>query len=259
MSTVLTFNLIHFPEIDSTNLHARREIAVLASGTVIVADRQSQGRGRHGRSWHSPPGGNLYASLILKSHACALDFTLVPRLMALAIHAAVNEIGVNNCWIKWPNDIMVADRKLAGLLCEQTSLPHGEETLIVGFGVNLNLTAEQMTAIDQPATSVFSETQTTICPLEFLQQILAFFDEFGYLAAQDDGEEEIQRRWKQSSRLLGKTVRLHDLHDGDIVGTVIDLEKDGSLVIVLPSGKQQRFISGTVSLRWERTDRQKEQ
>jgi len=211
-----------------------------------VADAQTAGRGRQGRQWHSPPGVNLYTSIILKPPFRNADVGLFPQIASLAIWDAVRDHGVHEAWIKWPNDIFVDNQKLAGTLAESTSGKQGVEAVVIGIGVNLNMDENERQQIDQPATSVFLETGVKVQRQSFMGALYRYFNHY-YHTAQTSGFARLYPAWRGASRLLGRDVRL--LVDGrQLEARVVDLEADGALRVALADGSQASYHSGEVSL-----------
>jgi BirA family transcriptional regulator, biotin operon repressor / biotin---[acetyl-CoA-carboxylase] ligase len=246
-SRIANKDFIYIEDLDSTNLYCLRELERLCSGTVIVANTQSAGRGRHGRTWFSPPGMNLYASLVLKPPFIEDLFVLIPQLSSLSIFRALVDFGVADAWIKWPNDIYVEHRKIAGVLTETAPVGSNMEALIVGFGVNLNMDSDMLDFIDKPATSVYAETGTKIDGNLFLTSLFTYFGHF-YDLAKSKGASPIYQSWKKASRLKNKTVTISNGSKEIVTGEVIDLEQDGRIVIRSRTGEVVRFIGGEVSL-----------
>jgi len=146
----------HFPSLDSTNVWAKQHLAQcpLEALTVIRAEYQTAGRGQQGRPWYAPPGTNLLMTFVFFIDTQAADPLRLTHLLGITLCTWLQKIGLDPL-IKWPNDIMLDGKKLAGILCEtQTYL--GQEAIILGLGLNVNLQDTQ--AIDQPATSLYLET-----------------------------------------------------------------------------------------------------
>ncbi len=235
-----------FDEIDSTNSYCIREAAELASGTVVVADRQTAGKGRMGRTWQSPPGVNLYASIILKPPFMNMGITLFPQVAALAVYNTVREYGVDQAWIKWPNDIHVNVAKLAGVLSENRVTNNVTEAVVVGIGVNVNMAAADMADIGRPATSILVETGRRIDRDDFLVSVFKVFNRL-YASVQNHGFSQLHSEWKGASRLLDRRVRLLTT-DKEVHGVVTDFGRDGSIEMRLHTGETTVYYSGDVSL-----------
>jgi BirA family biotin operon repressor/biotin-[acetyl-CoA-carboxylase] ligase len=148
--------LIWLDEVDSTNAYAARRLPEMPHGTFVTAAAQTAGRGRLGRRWHSPSGGNVYMSCVVKAFppvpAAALPGVLT-LTMALAACDAIERAGVAPT-LKWPNDVLVDGRKVAGILAQATYEGPQATAAIVGVGINVNMTAAELASIDRPATSL---------------------------------------------------------------------------------------------------------
>ncbi|MEX1013337.1 MAG: biotin--[acetyl-CoA-carboxylase] ligase [Waddliaceae bacterium] len=148
---------IHLKSIDSTNLFAKRELKGFPKDqlTLIIADIQTRGRGQFEREWISPKG-NLYMTSVRFLPDYPKDLTKIPLKFARNIQKWLLQYGVQ-AKIKWPNDLMVNQKKIAGILCE-TAWFEGELAIILGVGLNVNMTTEEASKIDQAATSLKIET-----------------------------------------------------------------------------------------------------
>ena len=124
-------------EVDSTNRYLDRMAPAERHGHAVLADRQTAGRGRRDRRWHSPAGGNLYFSLGWRFRRADLPFSTLPLLAAVAAAEALRRFGLERHGIKWPNDILVEGKKLAGILVETRGLDPGAPHFVVGIGVNV--------------------------------------------------------------------------------------------------------------------------
>jgi len=151
----------HFESLSSTNDWAKDYLAVLEHNALLLvtADGQTAARGQFGRTWLSPKGENLYASFAFfaSSQHEPLTFT---HLLALSAAAVLNDMRIS-CRLKWPNDLLVNHKKIAGILCETVPMTH--LGVILGIGLNVNMTSNTLKAISQPATSLFCETGQTYC------------------------------------------------------------------------------------------------
>jgi BirA family biotin operon repressor/biotin-[acetyl-CoA-carboxylase] ligase len=152
---------IHFPTIHSTNSYAREHVKEFAKDSLVVisADEQLLGRGRYGRYWISPAGQNLLASFVFFIEEGQKDPLSLTHVLAISAIRVLKENGVI-ARIKWPNDILVNDKKVAGILCETVYEPN-YFAVIVGIGLNVNMLAQDLASVGQPATSLFVETQKT--------------------------------------------------------------------------------------------------
>ena len=155
------FKEIHFETIDSTNTWAKnhwQEWDPLGL-TIVSATTQTAGRGRFKRQWHSPPHVNLYVTYCfwLKNHTLTIGH--VPQLLALAAVHVLEKMNFLPT-IKWPNDVLLQGKKVAGILCE-TIVINEKRGIVCGIGLNVNMTKEDLSLIDRPATSLYAETGLT--------------------------------------------------------------------------------------------------
>jgi len=200
-----------------------------AHGTVVIAERQTAGRGRDGRAWQSPPGG-LYLSAILRP---ALPLVDVPPLtLAIGVGAcdAAREHGAA-AQLKWPNDIYVAGKKLAGVLVEAQSQGHRLESVIVGIGVNLATTPDLDTAT---SLGNVDRAAFTTCLLAHVEHWIDRYVATGIAA--------IVPAWQ--ARMMANLV----LRAGELVGSLVGLDVDGALLIRDGYGTIHRIRSGDVSV-----------
>lgn len=153
-----TFDHIHLDSIDSTNTYAKQHSALFHRDhiTCITAEHQTAGRGRFERKWVSPRGVNLYATFFFHLPLKTPNINQLATVMAESLISLLKEEGLTP-EMKWPNDVLLNKKKLAGVLCEVVFTPASIE-VILGLGVNLNMAKEDLAKIDQPATSLLQET-----------------------------------------------------------------------------------------------------
>ncbi len=244
------FRIIPLGEVDSTNSCAARNLASYADRDVLVAETQTAGRGRMGRTWIADVPGNIYMTLVLKPARLmdpSLPLVNLTQYFSVTLCREFQEYGVKAS-IKWPNDVHVEGKKICGLLAE--CRVSGRELLgvLIGAGINLSMPAERLAAIDQPATSLNLLLGRPIDRDQFLQSLLArFFD--GYAAFLTEGFPSIAAEYRTRSPGLGRTITLN-LPAGPIQGVAEGIGEDGSLELRLPDGKSGRFSLGEVSQGW---------
>jgi len=237
--------VIRLADVDSTNAYCQREAAALPCPCVVLADRQTAGRGRQGRTWHSPGGENLYVSILLPLAGRDDCIGALPMIAAVAGLDAMRAVGLDSAWIKWPNDLLVADRKLMGVLIETTLLRGRGELAIVGIGINLDLPPDELAQIDRPATSIATELGHPVERGDILAPLLAsLFTLWDSLPA---GQAALVERWAATSRLTCRDVTI-DLPDGTLSGTVTGFAPDGALRLRLPDATTRDIQAGDVHL-----------
>ena len=232
----------------STNDAAWQEaLSGAPEGTVIFAEEQTAGRGRMGRRWFSPPRSGLLFSVVLRPELEVRQSHLLTVASAVAVAEALQErLGVP-ARIRWPNDITVRDRKVAGLLVEGRSLATGS-AFVLGIGVNVRVRAREFPPeIRETATSLAAETGTPPERNDLACALLASLDRwYGDLRLGEYGH--IARRWRRISSTLGERVML--LESGrEFRGRVLDLSLEDGLIVRLDEGVTRIFHPSTVTLR----------
>jgi BirA family biotin operon repressor/biotin-[acetyl-CoA-carboxylase] ligase len=223
--------------IDSTN----REAVSLAQagvehGTVVFADSQSQGRGRLSRRWFSPPGLNLYCSIVIRKSIppdrLSEWFSWLPLIAALAASEAIEMAAATRVAVKWPNDLLMTERKVGGILCESGTSTRSGPFQIIGIGLNVNGEQNDFPQeLRETATSIRHETGRYIDRNSLLAQLLheleACLDEYTRR-----GSERIALAYRRRCATIGKTVKA-TLADGEeLIGLAENIHHDGSLIVV---------------------------
>ena len=221
-----------------------------ANGTVIIADHQKGGRGRQKRKWISPAGG-LWFSVILRPEIPTATVTLLPLLAALAVREALEKDTRLYVRLKWPNDIMISGKKVAGILLDISAEVDVVNYVVIGVGINVNVNAIALAEkIDRPQeiTSMENELGHKVSRLNLLQLVLENLENYLDVLRRGGGGE-IVSAWKQNTDMIGRKVSVSQ--DGRILyeGVARDLDHDGSLVIDTDSGKV-RISSGDISVRY---------
>ncbi len=235
-----------FDETDSTNMQACRfgdEGGV--DGLVVIADRQSSGKGRMGRKWESPGGVNLYASILLRPPVLPFEAPKLTFLSAVGVCRAISRCTGLQPTVKWPNDILLQGAKVAGLLNEMSSETDQVHYVVLGIGVNLNMRPEQFPDdLRYPATSLLMASGQMVSRLDFTRVLLHEIDDL-YRIYLEQGSATIMSAWTELCDLTGKTVQV-DCHDRQIVGAMIGLAEDGALLVKTAAGKIESVYAGDV-------------
>ncbi len=211
-------------------------------GTVVCADGQSKGRGRLGRSWLSPKGKGIYLSIVLRPALLPSEAACLTLLCAVALSEAIKNICGLNSLIKWPNDLLINGKKVAGILTELNAETDRVKFVVVGIGVNVNSSRDSL-IVD--ATSLQVEAKRTILRVELTKEILRMTEEW-YLLSQRQGFTPIIKRWKEISFTLNKRVRIAD-PAGFIEGEAVDMDQDGGLLIRKDSGVIVKKMAGDIT------------
>lgn len=239
-------SVVSLAETDSTNAQARRlgEEGAL-EGTVVVADRQSAGRGRLGRRWESPPGVNLYCSILLRPDIPVQQAPQLTFLSAVAVAESLQEVCHLSAEVKWPNDILVSGAKISGLLNEMNAETEQIHFVILGVGVNLNMTEIQFPDdLNYQATSALLETGEPVDRMLFLQTFLRRLD-FYYAEFLAEGFLPVRRRWENLCNMMNMQVEVNSGGEG-LRGTVVGLDSEGALRLQLDNGQVERILAGDV-------------
>jgi BirA family biotin operon repressor/biotin-[acetyl-CoA-carboxylase] ligase len=236
----------HFHSLDSTNSKAYQlALNGAEEGEVVIAESQEKGRGRLGRLWFSPPFLNLYLSVILRPKIPPHQASLITLMAAVATADAIQKFSGLLPIIKWPNDILLRDRKVAGLLNEIHSETDRIHFVILGIGVNLNL-EEQMfpQEIRTVATSLKIEMGETILRKAFLQSLLLELERW-YTILLEEGSAVILKAWRNQAHIKGRRVKVVSFGES-VVGTAIDVDSDGALILETTEGKRKRILAGDI-------------
>ena len=236
--------LLYFSSVLSTQDEARREAEGGApEGTVVVAEEQTAGRGRLGRSWVSPLGTNLYLTLILRPSLARLRSLSIVAPLAAA--QAVEERTGLSSQIKWPNDLLLNDRKVAGVLIDTGFSGQTPNYSLVGIGLNVNLEVDAVPEIAAIATSLRQELGRDIPREELLAALLNRFEAL-YLEAEHGGA--VHAAWRSRLQTLGRQVRV--TWGGQVEeGLAEDVDEQGSLILRRPDGSRVTIAAGEVTLR----------
>jgi BirA family biotin operon repressor/biotin-[acetyl-CoA-carboxylase] ligase len=237
------YALKHFPEIDSTNEEARRLAASGERGPVwIVADRQTAGRGRRGRLWQSP-AGNLAATLFLRPEKPAGECAQLSFVAALAASDVVSRLAPTaEVRVKWPNDVLVDNRKIAGILLESAS-SGGErlEWLAVGIGINLS---HFPLDTDFPATSLSTLGHGEVAPRDACARLAVAWSEW-YDVWRVHGFAQVRDVWLSRAARLGERIRAR-LASGEASGVFEGIDENGALILRESQGHARAIAAGEV-------------
>ncbi|MBF0528482.1 MAG: biotin--[acetyl-CoA-carboxylase] ligase [Deltaproteobacteria bacterium] len=240
--------LEHHQLIASTNTRAM-DLALdnFPEGTLVWAESQSAGRGRWGRTWHSGPGASLSFSLILQPYPLNRP-SLITLVAGLSVAEAIRQVTGYFPEIKWPNDLLINGKKMAGLLAELDSGTRPPRFVVLGIGLNVNLTAEDIPLeLRDTAGSLLIATGKTWERIDLLAAILEKL-EYYYLLLKENSREEIMSRYRQACITIGADVRVAQ-GPKVIEGRAVSVDHDGRLVIErTDSGQMELVEAGEVGL-----------
>lgn len=217
-------------------------------GTVVLADSQSGGKGRRGRLWVSPAGVNLYCSVILRPAIMPYEAPQLTFLSAVAVARAIELTTGLVPEIKWPNDILISGKKVAGLLNEMSAETDGVNFVILGIGVNLNMTAELFPAdLRQPATSLLLESGVPVDRSRFSSAMLNELDRL-YSDFQSNGFGPVREEWQRRCSASGKRVHVSDSGTECAEGHFIGIDSQGALLLRSDDETVHRITCGDVRI-----------
>ena len=239
----------HFHTLDSTNSKAYQlALNGAEEGEVVVAESQEKGRGRLGRQWFSPPFLNLYLSVILRPKIPPHQASLITLMAAVATADAIQKFSGLLPLIKWPNDILLRDRKVAGLLNEIHSEMDRIHFVILGIGINLNMDEKMFSKeIRAVATSLKREMGQTISRKAFLQSLLQELEKW-YTIFMKQGSAIILKAWRDRAHLKGRRVKVTSFGE-TLAGIAVDVDSDGALILETADGKRKRVVAGDIEYR----------
>jgi len=247
LQTSLLGNKIYaFWSVGSTNEFAyRRAQHGEKDGTLVIAEEQTKGKGRKSRRWESPFNRGLWFSLILRPDLPAARAGLVPYLGGLSVAEAVeNFVGLKPV-VKWPNDLLLNDKKFCGILSEVEFQDHKINFIILGIGVNVNHKRSDFPLeFRDQATSLRLASGAHIDRVDLLAEVLKRL-ETNYLDAKQNGFENIITRWKKRCRQLGRKISVVQ-EDETFQGKFEDLGSDGSLLLRTDSGELLKIVTGDI-------------
>ena len=240
--------LICLKEIESTNAVAfKMAEGDVPEGTVVIADAQTAGKGRLGRVWQSPSGVNLYCSIVLRPAISPMAACQLTFLSVVAVARAIEKCTALSAQIKWPNDILIGGKKVAGLLNEMNAETEKVNFVVLGIGVNLNMRLSQLgEGLRHPATSLLEEGGVEVDRVVFTRTLLRELDEL-YDRFLSEGEAPVRAEWLERSAIGGKGVRV-DCGGRQFAGVVQGVDPFGALLVLLPDGTLETVLSGDVTL-----------
>lgn len=237
--------IIHFKTIESTNDYAKKIAPVSSEGTIIISEEQTKGRGRLGRLWHSKQGEGIWMSIILKPDIQPYKAPFLTLIAGASIVKALNDLGIKTT-IKWPNDIIINNKKISGILTELSAEIDRINHIVLGIGINVK-TMEFSQEISDIATSLYKEGYK-IARVDIVRSILEEF-EYLYLDYIKDGNKDktldICRKY---SAIIGKEIYTLNGENINLV-KCIDINEDGNLIVETMDKEIKEIISGEVSIR----------
>lgn len=235
----------HFETIGSTNTWAKEHADAWQSDalTVITASTQTAGRGRFKRTWVSPPDVNIYVTFCFFLDLQRLDIGHVPQLLALCTAEVLEKEGFHPR-LKWPNDILLSGKKVAGILSE-TVIQGSQRCVVCGIGVNVNMPLDICQQIDRPATSLCVEGQKPYSVEKILEALIQHFAASLSLFLKKGFESFFEGFQKRNVFKPGELVRFHDAYSV-VEAFFQNLNADGSITLRLQDGTDKKFYAGEI-------------
>lgn len=230
--------------VDSTNKYAKEHLLELEDKTIIYAGSQTAGRGRMQRKWNNNSGNNIFASIILKpSKELKEVYSNLTQYLSLVLAETFEEYNVIPS-IKWPNDVRIKGKKISGILAESVIEKNELKGIVLGFGVNLNCTKNDMENIDQPATSLNLETGMEIDREIFLKKVIDKFC-LRYNKFIEEGFLLIKEDYKKRAEFLNMPITVR-VFDSEITGIAKDITDNGALKIIDKNNKEHVLLIGDI-------------
>jgi BirA family biotin operon repressor/biotin-[acetyl-CoA-carboxylase] ligase len=234
-----------YKTIGSTNDEAKRLAALgEAHGAVVVADSQTAGRGRSGRQWLTPPGSAIAMTLILRPTIPAFHLGGIAMLGGLAVLEGIQTTTGLRPQLKWPNDVLIGGKKVAGVLAEAVFIGEELDSVVLGMGVNVNASPPPDLALSYPATSLAAEAGHPLDREPVMQSSLAAFD----MRYPQLGSPGLVAAWREHLAMLGQRVQVGDGAEG-VVGFLEGVTGEGALVLRLENGETRTLLAGELHLR----------
>jgi len=243
LNTKFIARKIHYFDYLSSTMDLAMQLGIQAAphGTLVLAESQTKGRGRLGRSWFSPKYKGIYFSLILRPEISPSASPVLTLLAAVSICEAIKKIVALDAQIKWPNDIFICNKKISGILTEMNAEVDKVNFVVIGIGLNVNNDKKSLIA---QATSLKEQAGHPVSRVLLLQELLRRIEN-NYSLLEDKGAQIIIDKWRSFSLTLGRRVKVY-CQDKHVEGQAVDIDHDGALLIRKDSGLTQKVFSGDV-------------
>lgn len=244
----MEYRIFTYDTLESTNDKAKEIAAYSEEGTVILAREQTKGKGRLGRVWSSTKDKDILMSIILKPEIQIKDIPKITLVGATAINMALRDIGIDS-QIKWPNDIVIENKKVSGILTEMSSNSRDINYVIMGIGINVNQDIQDIPEeLQYKSTSLKIVKNSVIDKRELLNNILERFRTL-YMPFRSNGDmEKVINIYRENSIVIGKEILVIKGKDKIRKGVAIDINHRGELLVEFPEGLEE-ICSGEVSIR----------
>jgi len=247
-TTYIGKKIFYFSELASTNIIAKEKalhrIEVIDEGTIIIAEKQSAGKGRLGRKWFSPVGG-IWLSIILYPQLPPSYIPRVTLMTAVAVVKAIEICTQIESQIKWPNDILINEKKVCGILTEMSAELDIINWVVVGIGINANIDHRDFPEDIQENTISLKEiSEKEVLRIKLAQTFLQEFEKY-YDKLKRKEFSSILEEWKLYSHTLGKKIKVN-MGERIVTGEAVDINEEGALILKKEDGELIKIISGTI-------------
>lgn len=241
----LAKNIIYLPTVDSTNQEVKRIASTHPHGTVVIAEQQTAGKGRLGRVWSSPNGTGLWLSILLKPEIAPNQIANITLVCGLGVCKAIRKHTGLNALIKWPNDVIIGNKKICGILTETTVEANRISYVVTGIGINVN-TTEFDNDIKHKATSLSIESGSVINRENLFKEIMFTLEKYldNYFSNPNDG---IYEEYTALCATLGREVTV-SRGNSTFNGKAVTIEATGDLIVELANGTTEIVSSGEVTV-----------
>jgi len=244
-TNIIGKKIVHFETIDSTNGYGKKIASEELDGTVIISEEQTKGKGRIGRQWHSKSKEGIWMSIILKPNIMPQKAPFITLIAGASIVKALNNLGIETT-IKWPNDIIINNKKVAGILTELSAEIDRINYIVLGIGINVK-TTEFSQEISEIATSLYKEGYKT-SRVDITKSILREFEVLYLQYINENSKNDTLDICRKYSAIIEKDVYLIKGEDKELV-RCLDINKDGNLIVQTEDNIIKEIISGEVSIR----------
>ena len=241
---VLNCSFEVFEELGSTNQYLLEQR--LTGPAICLAEYQSAGRGRRGRQWHSPFGSNLYLSLAWPFRGGASELAGLSLAVGVSVNDALSALGISGGGLKWPNDLLFGGKKLAGILIDLRGEADGVVWAVIGVGINVLMTGDAVSSIDQPWTSCAEHSEAALSRNQLAAGVIkALFTDLSRFEA--EGFAAFQARWQELDVLQGQPVWV-EMGGKSVRASALGVDGSGGLLVEI-DGERRSITSGEVSVR----------
>lgn len=238
--------LLFFDEVNSTNEVAMQKGAKgLAEGLVVLSEGQTHGKGRLGRTWVSPENVNIYMSVLLRPDISPQNAPVLTMMSAISTARAIKEVTGLEATIKWPNDILIDQKKVSGILTEMNAEQERINYAVAGIGINVNMKREDFPDdLRMPATSLAECLGKRVDRMNLLLTLIKILEQ-DYEELKNNGIKSIFRRWSEGCDILNRRIKV-SLPGEEITGVAEDFTTEGGLMIRLDGRKKRIIYAGDV-------------